>query len=94
MNYVGLGTGSTPASTSDTALETPLASYVAGVLSSASNSWVNTVTFGAGINTGAITEAGLFSSAVPGTMFAHQVFSVVNKGAEDSMLLIWTVSFS
>jgi len=94
MSYVGLGTGTTPASASDTALQNPLASYVQGVLSSTSNSWINTCTFGAGVNTGAITEAGLFSSAVPGTMFAHQVFTVVTKGAADSMLVIWTVSFS
>ena len=50
--------------------------------------------FGAGEGTGAITEAGLFNAVTGGTMLCRTVFSVVNKGASDSMTITWTVTVS
>ena len=94
MSYMGVGTGSTPAASTDTALQTPLATYVQGTLTSSGNVWQNVCIFGAGVDTGAITEAGLFDAASPTTMFAHQVFSVVNKGVSDSIQFTWQVTFS
>lgn len=94
MRYLALGTGTTAASASDTALATELATRVAGALTSSTNVWQNQATFGPGVDTGAITEAGIFSASVSGTMFARQVFPVVNKGAGDSLQLTWQVTFS
>lgn len=94
MRYLALGTGTTAASASDTALETELATRVAGTLSSSTNVWQNQATFGPGVDTGAITEAGIFTASSAGTMFARQVFPVVNKGAGDSLQLTWQVTFS
>ena len=48
----------------------------------------------AGDGTGAITEAGIFDAASAGDMLARTVFSVVNKGADDSMTITWTVTVS
>lgn len=48
-----------------------------------------TATFGAGVATGALTEAGLHNNE----MMARLVFPVLNKAAADSLTLTWTVEF-
>lgn len=94
MHYIGLGTGTNAASASDTALQIELATRIAGALSSSTNVWQNQATFGPGINTGAITEAGIFSTSVSGTMLSRQVFAVVNKAAGDSLQVTWQITLS
>lgn len=96
--FVALGTVQTGPSAGDTALnaESVVGGYsrVAGTLSSASNVWTNTATFAPGNGTDAIKEAGLLSLSVAGTLFAHQTFNVFNKGAADTMIIVWSVTFS
>lgn len=98
MSYVGLGTSSTPAASGDTTLGAELSgggySRQQGTLSASTNVWTNTVSFAPGNGTGAITEAGLFSASTVGTLFAHQVFSVYNKAAGDTLQITWSVSFN
>jgi len=98
MPYVALGTLQTGPSSGDTALgaESVVGGYsrVSGTLSSASNVWTNTATFAPGNGTDAIKEAGLFSASTSGTMFAHQTFNVYNKGAADTMIIVWSVTLS
>lgn len=94
MQYIGLGTGTNAANASDTTLQTELSTRVAGSLSSAANVWQNQATFGAGINTGAITESGIFSASSGGTMLARQTFAVINKGAGDSLQVTWQITLS
>lgn len=94
MEHVGLGTGVTAANASDTDLETPLATRIVGSLSSATNVWTNVASFGPGVNTGAITEAALFSQNSGGTMFARQVFAVINKDVGDTLQVTWQVTLS
>lgn len=48
----------------------------------------------AGDGTGAITEAGIFDAASTGNMWASQSFSVVNKGASDTLQITWTLTFA
>src|SRR5438309_1019341 len=67
MQYIALGTGSTAANVADTTLQTECATRVAGTITSSTNVWQNAATFGAGVNTGAITEAGLLSASSSGT---------------------------
>lgn len=96
MSYIGLGTGSTAPTIGDTNLQTSLPTRVQGTLSTpgSTNIWQNVASFGPGIDTGAITEAGLFSVSTLGTMFARQVFAVVNKGAGDTFVLTWQITFN
>lgn len=94
MQYIGLGTGTNAANASDTALQTELSTRVAGTLTPSSNVWQNQATFGAGVNTGAITESGIFSASSGGTMLARQTFAVINKGAGDSLQVTWQITFS
>lgn len=94
MSWIGLGSGVTAANASDTDLETPLDDRLQGSLSSVSNVWTNTCTFGAGESTGTVSEAGLFSAVTSGTMFAHQVFTPIPKGASDVLDITWSVTLS
>lgn len=94
MNYVGLGTGTNAATASDTDLQTPLPTRVAGTISSATNVWTNTASFGAGINTGNISESGLFSDSTLGTMFARQTFVAIPKSSLDTLEVTWQITFS
>lgn len=94
MQYVGLGMGTNPAAIGDVDLQNPLSTRVAGVLTNASNVWQNVANFGPGVDTGAVTEAGLFSAASSGTLFARQVFSVINKAAGDTLAITWQITLS
>jgi len=46
----------------------------------------------AGDATAAITEAGIFAAASAGTMFVYSYFSVINKGASDTLKITWTLT--
>jgi hypothetical protein len=94
MSHMAIGTGSTAAAAGDSALGSQSA-RVALTSTTVTNAEVAYVaTFGAGTGTGAITEAGLFNASSGGTMLCRTVFSVVNKGASDSMTITWTVTVS
>jgi hypothetical protein len=94
MSHMGIGTGSTAAAASNTALGSQSVRVALTSTSVSSNEITYTATFGAGSGTGAITEAGLFNASSGGTMLCRTVFSVVNKGASDSMTITWTVTVS
>jgi hypothetical protein len=47
----------------------------------------------AGDGTGAITEAGVFDAASTGNMWMSSSFSVINKGASDTLSISWTLTF-
>jgi len=51
-------------------------------------------TMGAGVGTGAITEAGLFNVVTENTtdMILVASFAAVNKGADDSFVITWTAT--
>ena len=98
MQYIALGTGQTPVATTDVALQSELTvpgySRSQGALSSAASSWTNLATFAPGNGTAFITEAGILSTATSGILLAHQVFTVINKTALDTLSIKWTISFS
>jgi len=94
MSYMALGSDTAAADASDTDLGSQLGSRVVGSLSSSTNTWTNQATFGPGVATGAVTEAGLFSASTGGTLFARQTFAVQNKLAGDTIVFTWNVSIS
>ena len=95
MKYLAIGTGTNAAQASDTALQTEVGSRVVGVLTNPSGAiWQSQGTFGAGVGTGAITEAGILSAAVAGTLLARQVFGAINKAAGDSLQITWQITLS
>lgn len=95
MSHMGVGTGTTAAVAGNTALETPLGSRVSlDSTTVTSNAIEYVATFGAGVSTGAITEAGVFNASTSGTMLCRTVFSVVNKGANDTLEITWTITIT
>ena len=94
MSHMAIGTGSTAAAASDSALGSE-SGRVSLTSTPVTNNEVEYVaTFGAGTGTGAITEAGILNASSSGTLLCRTVFSVVNKGAADSMTITWTVTVS
>jgi len=94
MSHMAIGTSATSAAAGNTALGSE-ADRQALTSTTVSNNEIEYVaTFGAGDGTGAITEAGVLNASSGGTMLCRTVFSVVNKGASDSMTITWTVTVS
>lgn len=99
MTHMALGTGTTAAAATQTALVTEISTRAtvtaSGVTTTVTNDTTQYVaTFGAGVATGAITEAGIFNASTAGTMLCRTVFPVVNKGAGDSITITWKVTIS
>lgn len=88
--HMAIGTG-TP---SGTALGTEL-DRNANTSKTRSNAVVTIVgDWAAGDGTGAITEAGTFDASSTGNMWMSASFSVINKGAADTLSISWTLTFS
>jgi len=98
MGFMAVGSGSTAAAAGNTALGSQLGSRKAldsTTITGSNNEKVQYVcTFAAGEGTGAITEAGIFNASSSGDMLCRTVFSVVNKAADDTMVITWTVTLS
>ena len=94
MSHMAIGSGTVDPAVGDTTLGSEL-----GRVSLTSSTAVAAVvtyiaSFGAGTGTGAITEAGIFNAGTAGTMLCRTEFAVVNKGADDSLSITWTVTVS
>ena len=94
MSHMAIGTGSSAAAAGNTALGTEAARVALTSTTDTSNAVAYVASFAAGTGTGAITEAGILNAASSGTLLCRTVFSVVNKGASDSMTITWTVTIS
>tara|TARA_B100000035_G_scaffold313459_1_gene327191 strand:+ start:786 stop:1226 length:441 start_codon:yes stop_codon:yes gene_type:complete len=92
MSHMAIGTGSTAAAAGDTALGTEAGRVALTSTTVTANAVAYVATFGAGTGTGAITEAGLFNASSSGDMLCRTVFSVINKGAADTLGITWTVT--
>ena len=95
MSHMALGSGTTAAAAGDTDLESILGSREALDSTTASSNTIAYVSsFEAGEGTGAVTEAGIFNAATSGTMLCHVIFPVVNKQADDTMSVTWTITLT
>ncbi len=102
VTHMALGTGTTAALVADTTMETEVTRQAIDVSGGtvSTNTITYTRTFAAddpdvtAPATTAVTEAGLFNHASAGTMLAHTVFAVVNKGESDTMTISWVVTIS
>ena len=95
MSHIGLGSGTTAAAAGQTDLVSILGSReVLDSTTASSNTITYVSSFEAGDSTGAVTEAGIFNASTAGTMLARTVFSVVNKAADDTMSVTWTITLT
>lgn len=95
MSHMGLGSGTTAAAAGDTDLGSLLGSREALDSTTVSSNTITYVSsFEAGDATGAVTEAGIFNASTAGTMLCRVVFSEINKAADDTMSVTWTITLS
>lgn len=94
MSHMAIGSGTVDPAVGDTTLGTELGRV--SLTSSAAVAAVVTyiASFGAGTGTGAVTEAGIFNAGSGGTMLCRTEFALLNKGADDSLTITWTVTVS
>lgn len=98
MSHMALGSSTVPSAANQTDLVATLGAREAldsTTIVGDNNEKVRYVcSFEAGEGTGAVTEAGVFNAASGGDMLCRTVFGVINKAADDSMVITWTVSLS
>jgi hypothetical protein len=93
MSHMEIGSDGTAPAAGNTALGTPIDR---NALTSRTDSG-NVVTYvgdwAAGDGTSSdIEEAGIFNAASSGTMLARATFTLINKGASDTLKITWTVT--
>jgi hypothetical protein len=98
MSHMALGSGTTAAASGQTDLVSILGSREAldstTLVSGSLHKIQYEASFEAGDATGAVTEAGIFNASSSGDMLCRTVFSVVNKAADDTMTVTWTITLS
>lgn len=96
MSHMEVGTDNTAPAAGDTTLGTAIAGSRVTLTSTTvtSNAVEYIGDFPAGTGTGAIVEAGIFNDASTGSLLCRTIFSVVNKGADDTLKITWTVTVS
>ena len=94
MTHMAVGTGTNAAAAGDTTLQTENDRNALTSTTVTDNAVAYVATWAAGDATAALTEAGIFDASSGGDLLARTVFSVVNKGAADSMTITWTITVS
>lgn len=98
MSHMGVGTDNgtiLPLAASNPALGAALGARVALTSGTSSANVVTYVaTFGAGVSTGAIVEAGVFNAITSGSMLCRTIFPVINKEAADILTINWNVTIN
>ena len=93
MGWMAVGTGTPSATALGTELDRNALTSTTQGTGGDDNDVIYVGDWAAGDGTGAITEAGIFNAAAAGTMFVSASFSVINKGASDTLKITWTVTF-
>jgi hypothetical protein len=99
MSHMSLGSGNTNADGADVDLEAMLGSRI--VLDSTTRITTTTTndtvsykaTFNPGVATGTIAESGIFNNSAGGIMLARIVFTPKVKGAGDTIVNTWNITF-
>jgi hypothetical protein len=92
MSHMAIGTGTTTPAVGNTALVTEVGRVALTSNVRTNNAIAYVATFPAGTGTGAITEAGILNNSTGGTLLCRTTFSVINKGAADTLGVTWTVT--
>ena len=92
MSHMAVGSDATAAATGQTALGAELGRVVFDSTARTTNVLTYVSTFGAGVGTGALTEAAILNAAATGNLLCRTTFSVVNKAAADTVVITWNVT--
>jgi hypothetical protein len=98
MSHMAVGTDDTAAAAGNTALGSEAGRVALDSTTQGSGASADEVTyvatFPAGTGTGALVEAGILNAASGGTLLCRTTFSVINKGAGDSLTITWVLTIS
>ncbi len=98
MSHMAIGSSTSSATGAQTDLVSVLGSREAidssNIIGTNNEKVVYVSNFEAGDGTGAVTEAGIFNAATSGDMLCRTVFAVVNKAADDTMSISWTITIA
>lgn len=93
MSHMAIGTSGAAVASGQTALQgTELARVALASTTPSGNQITYAATFGAGVGTGTIAEAGIFNAASVGTMLARSISISLTKGATDTLAITWTIT--
>ena len=96
LSHMAIGTDGTAPAAGDALLHAEIARVALDVAGGSIAGAVLTLqaTFGAGVGTGALQEAGLFNAAGlnAGTLTNRVTFGVVTKGVNDVTTITWTIT--
>jgi len=91
-SHMAIGSSSTAATTSQTALLGELGRVSLDSTTRTNNVNQYIATFPAGTGTGAVVEAGIFNAGSSGNMLCRTTFSTVNKAAGDTIIITWNIT--
>lgn len=94
MSHMAVGTGSSAAAAGDAALGSEVARVALTSSTVSSNAITYVASYPAGTGTGALTEAGVLNASSSGDLLCRTVFGVLNKGANDTVLITWEITAS
>lgn len=92
MSHMAIGDSFGTPAASETTLGSEIARVALTSTTVVGNSLVFVATFGAGVGTGLIQEAGIFNAATSGTMLNRVSFGSVNKNSSDTIVITWTLT--
>lgn len=94
MEWMSVGTDSALPAVSNTALGAETGRVSIGTINDSDNTVTFSASFGAGVGTGALAEAGIFNDSATGTLLSRTTFATVNKLSGDTMTIDWTITIS
>jgi len=94
MSHMAVGTSATAAALADTTLGAEVGRVALTSTTPSGSTILYVASFGAGVATGALQEAGVLNDGAAGTLLCRTVFPVVNKGASDTLQISWTITVS
>jgi hypothetical protein len=92
ITHIAIGTDGTAAAGGQTELLGEVARGAVAIATVTANAVAYSITYGAGVGTGTLLEAGLFNDAAVGTMLSRTASINVVKGATDTLTIVWTVA--
>lgn len=94
MGFMAVGSSSTAPTSTDTTLVSELARVAFTSTTPVSNVVTYIANYNAGVGTGTIQEAGLFSAITSGIMLSRSTSITVTKTAGDTLQITWTITFN
>lgn len=96
MSHMALGTNSTAPVTANTTLAAEISPTARAAVSASAtgNEITYTSTFGPGVASGTLVEAGIFNASTAGTMLSRTTFNAVNKDVSDTLVVTWKITIN